>query len=115
MYKHKATVLVVSRLLFLLPHGIFTVCFKFMCVHAGLTNALFMKEGGSLLQLLPYGWEIEPGKQLRSAFSQDIPAILGGQYFQVGCHLCTPVSGHLTSFVSSLLQVRLQFAQHAGQ
>lgn len=42
-----------------------------------------MKDGGVLLQLLPYGWEVYPGQLIRSCISADIPLALHGYYLQV--------------------------------
>lgn len=53
------------------------------CCNAGLTNALFMKEHGVLIQLLPYGWEIKPGQVIRAAFNQDYAMLKQGHYLQV--------------------------------
>jgi Glycosyltransferase 61 len=38
---------------------------------AGLTNVLFMRPGAALLQLVPYGWEYEPGKIIRGEFYEN--------------------------------------------
>lgn len=54
---------------------------------AGMTNSLWMKEGGVLLQMLPYGWEIRPGELIRSCISADMPLASHGHYLQVR-HLC---------------------------
>ena len=55
---------------------------------AGLTHALWMKSGGVLVQMLPYGWEVHPGQLIRSCYSADIPLSLKGHYLQAGFPLC---------------------------
>ena len=54
---------------------------------AGLTNSFWLKAGAVVLQLVPYGWELQPGQLMRSVFSADLGPAIGGHYRQVsGAH-----------------------------
>ena len=52
-------------------------------VCTGLTNAFFMRPRAVMVQLFPYGWQLENGDIIRTGLSRDMPLALNGSYFQV--------------------------------
>lgn len=53
--------------------------------YAGLTNSVFMKSGGVLLQILPYGFTYNQtsGLRVRGNIFVDVALCLNGTYLQV--------------------------------
>ena len=47
-----------------------------------------MRPGSVMLQLFPYGWQLDSGEIIRTGLSRDIPLGLNGSYFQVCCATC---------------------------
>ena len=50
---------------------------------AGLTNAFWMRPGTVMMQLLPYGWLLPSGDNIRTGLSHDMSLSLNGTYLQV--------------------------------
>lgn len=75
----------------------------------GLTNTMFMKPGGVMIQLLPYGFTVnEATKQLiRGDYFADMIDALNGTYLQVRCMQ----AGWLTALCcySSVIHIMIGF------
>ena len=52
------------------------------CAHTGLTNTFWMRPGAVMVQLFPYGWQLDSGEIIRTGLSRDMPLSLNGSYFQ---------------------------------
>ena len=73
---------------------------------AGLTNTFWMRPGAVMVQLFPYGWQLENGDIIRTGLSRDMPLALNGSYFQV----CMQLS--VASFLRRLQEAWLASAVH---